>query len=72
MKYYFNAFKRYADFAGRATRTEYWMFVLCNMVVGIAVEARLPWDYREQHRICVHARYDYPEPSNMGSSLARY
>ena len=28
MKHYLNAMKKYATFRGRATRTEYWMFIL--------------------------------------------
>ena len=28
MRYYFNAFKNYANFRGRATRKEYWYFIL--------------------------------------------
>ena len=28
-------FRRYADFAGRSQRREYWMFVLFNLVVGL-------------------------------------
>jgi uncharacterized membrane protein YhaH (DUF805 family) len=30
MNYYFQAFKQYADFSGRANRTEFWMFFLFN------------------------------------------
>lgn len=29
--------KKYADFEGRATRQEYWMFVLLYIIVGIAL-----------------------------------
>ncbi|VAW75333.1 Integral membrane protein [hydrothermal vent metagenome] len=28
MEYFLDAFKRYADFSGRATRQQYWMFIL--------------------------------------------
>lgn len=28
MEYFIEAFRRFADFSGRATRKEYWMFVL--------------------------------------------
>lgn len=34
-------FKRYADFRGRATRTEYWGFSLFNLVVYLALFAIL-------------------------------
>jgi uncharacterized membrane protein YhaH (DUF805 family) len=30
--------KNYAGFNGRARRTEYWMFVLINFVIGIVLE----------------------------------
>jgi uncharacterized membrane protein YhaH (DUF805 family) len=33
MKYYLLAFKKYGDFSGRATRTEYWMFNLVHAIV---------------------------------------
>jgi uncharacterized membrane protein YhaH (DUF805 family) len=32
MKHYLNAFKNYATFSGRATRSEYWFFVLFNII----------------------------------------
>lgn len=32
MNYYLEAFKKYAVFSGRATRSEYWFFVLFNMI----------------------------------------
>lgn len=35
MEHYINAFKKYAVFAGRATRTEYWMFILFNFLAQI-------------------------------------
>ncbi|MEG0779292.1 MAG: DUF805 domain-containing protein [Oscillospiraceae bacterium] len=34
MNWYLMAFKNYFNFKGRARRKEYWMFILCNMVVG--------------------------------------
>jgi len=34
MKHYFNAFRHYADFSGRASRTEFWMFVLINSIIS--------------------------------------
>ena len=36
MKWYLKVLKQYADFNGRARRKEYWMFVLFNMIFGIA------------------------------------
>jgi uncharacterized membrane protein YhaH (DUF805 family) len=32
MKHYLNAFNNYATFSGRATRSEYWFFVLFNII----------------------------------------
>jgi len=32
MEHFIGAFKRYADFSGRATRTQYWMFVLFYLI----------------------------------------
>lgn len=37
MEYFVDAFKKYADFSGRATRTQYWMFVLIFMIIYIAL-----------------------------------
>ncbi|MEO1048983.1 MAG: DUF805 domain-containing protein [Bacteroidota bacterium] len=37
MHYYFQAFRKYADFAGRARRTEYWMFYLFNLIFSIVM-----------------------------------
>ncbi len=37
MKYYLAALKKYADFNGRASRSEYWYFILFNVIVSIAV-----------------------------------
>ncbi|MDR1984213.1 MAG: DUF805 domain-containing protein [Prevotellaceae bacterium] len=39
MEYYLKALRHYADFSGRASRKEYWMFVLFNFIflVGAAV-----------------------------------
>ena len=36
MKWYLTVLKKYADFKGRASRKEYWMFVLFNIVFSIA------------------------------------
>ncbi|SFS81705.1 DUF805 domain-containing protein [Lutibacter maritimus] len=35
MNWYLKVLKQYADFNGRARRTEYWMFVLFNMIFAI-------------------------------------
>ncbi len=35
MRYFIDAFNRYADFHGRSSRTEYWMFVLFNVLFTI-------------------------------------
>lgn len=35
MKWYLKAWKNYANFSGRARRTEYWMFVLFNIVAAV-------------------------------------
>lgn len=32
MKWYLKALRQYTDFSGRARRTEYWMFVLFNLI----------------------------------------
>ncbi|MBI3634388.1 MAG: DUF805 domain-containing protein [Candidatus Yonathbacteria bacterium] len=37
MNYYTDVLKKYAVFSGRATRKEYWMFVLFNFIISIAV-----------------------------------
>jgi uncharacterized membrane protein YhaH (DUF805 family) len=37
MHYYLDVLKKYAVFEGRARRMEYWMFVLCNLVVSIVL-----------------------------------
>lgn len=37
MKYYLKAWKNYAVFSGRATRTEYWMFTLFHVLVIVAL-----------------------------------
>jgi uncharacterized membrane protein YhaH (DUF805 family) len=34
MNWYLGALKRYADFAGRARRREYWFFVLFNLIIS--------------------------------------
>ena len=35
MNYYVKALKQYADFNGRASRKEYWMFFLFNMIFAV-------------------------------------
>lgn len=35
MKWYLKVLKQYADFDGRARRTEYWMFVLFNIIFSV-------------------------------------
>ena len=37
MWYYFLASQKYADFKGRATRTEFWYFVLFNSIFVYAL-----------------------------------
>ena len=42
MSWYLAVLKNYAGFSGRARRTEYWMFVLCNIVVSIVIGILAP------------------------------
>ena len=37
MKYYLDVLKKYAVFTGRASRQEYWMFVLFNIIIAIVL-----------------------------------
>jgi len=37
MKWYVGAFQKFAEFNGRARRTEYWMFMLFNILISIAL-----------------------------------
>ena len=37
MKWYIQVWKKYAVFSGRAHRTEYWMFVLFNMIISVGL-----------------------------------
>lgn len=37
MNYFINAFKNYAVFSGRATRKEFWMFVLFHSIVVVVL-----------------------------------
>lgn len=36
MNWYIKSIKQYADFSGRASKTEYWMFVLFNILFCLA------------------------------------
>ena len=36
-QFYLGAIKKYAEFSGTATRQEFWMFVLFNLLVSIGV-----------------------------------
>ena len=37
MNWYLKVLKQYADFSGRARRTEYWMFTLFNVIIIFAL-----------------------------------
>ncbi len=37
MNYYLHVWKNYATFSGRARRSEYWMFVLFNVIVSMVL-----------------------------------
>ena len=37
MNWYLEVLKKYADFDGRAHRTEYWMFFLVNFIIAIVL-----------------------------------
>lgn len=37
MEWYLKVLRQYADFEGRARRTEYWMFTLINFVIGLVL-----------------------------------
>ena len=37
MNWYLKVLKQYADFSGRARRTEFWMFILFNAIIGLAL-----------------------------------
>lgn len=37
MNWYVEVLKKYAEFNGRAHRTEYWMFVLFNIIISFAI-----------------------------------
>ena len=37
MEWFLKCLKQYADFSGRARRTEYWMFTLFFFIIGVVV-----------------------------------
>jgi len=37
MEWYIGVLKKYADFKGRARRKEFWMFILFNFIIAIAL-----------------------------------
>jgi uncharacterized membrane protein YhaH (DUF805 family) len=37
MRWYFEPFKKYGDFKGRASRKEFWIFFLVNLLIGLLV-----------------------------------
>jgi len=37
MHWYAEVMKKYAVFSGRASRTEYWMFLLCNVLIAFVL-----------------------------------
>lgn len=37
MDWYMKVLRQYADFSGRARRKEYWMFVLFNILIAVAI-----------------------------------
>jgi uncharacterized membrane protein YhaH (DUF805 family) len=37
MNVYLSVLKKYAEFTGRATRTEYWMFTLFSLIVSVVL-----------------------------------
>lgn len=37
MNWYLEVLKKYAEFSGRARRTEYWMFFLINLIISIVL-----------------------------------
>lgn len=56
MKWYLKVLKQYADFNGRARRTEYWMYLLFNMIflavaavldniLGLKFNEQVPYGY---------------------------
>lgn len=41
MNWYAKCWKQYADFSGRARRTEYWMFALVNFLISLVLNVAL-------------------------------
>lgn len=41
MNWYLKCLRQYADFSGRARRTEYWMFTLFNVIIVVLLYALL-------------------------------
>ena len=39
MEWYLKVLRQYADFDGRARRTEYWMFTLINQLISLSLSA---------------------------------
>ncbi len=37
MHWYLEVLKKYATFSGRASRSEYWMFLLVNVLIGVGL-----------------------------------
>ncbi len=37
MNYYISVLKQYAEFSGRSSRKEYWMFVLFNFIISLGI-----------------------------------
>jgi hypothetical protein len=40
MDWYMKALKKYAEFSGRAQRSEYWYFTLFNILISLGLSAR--------------------------------
>jgi uncharacterized membrane protein YhaH (DUF805 family) len=47
MKWYFDVFKKYADFSGRARRKEYWYWTLFNLIIIILLGIVDDWLFAE-------------------------
>lgn len=39
MEYFIDAFKKFAEFSGRATRKQYWMFILVYLLIYLGLAA---------------------------------
>lgn len=56
LKYYLDALKKYTQFSGRATRKEFWMFFLANMLIIfglIVIDAGFFGNHNPQESILV-------------------